>query len=156
MKVVKKGKKSMVSIDYTLFIQIVNFLALIAILHVLLYKPILRIMQERENRLKASEEEVKSLYQTIERKTAEYEEKIRLAKMEAMNQRNEIQKQGALEAQRIIEAAREEISRMTEEFKEKLAKEMEEARKILAAQSRNISFEIAERVLGRTFDEQRI
>ncbi|HRR40663.1 MAG TPA: ATP synthase F0 subunit B [Syntrophales bacterium] len=146
----------MVSIDYTLFIQIVNFLALIAILHVLLYKPILRIMQERENRLKASEEEVKSLYQTIERKTAEYEEKIRLAKMEAMNQRNEIQKQGALEAQRIIEAAREEISRMTEEFKEKLAKEMEEARKILAAQSRNISFEIAERVLGRTFDEQRI
>jgi len=156
LKVVKKGKKSMVSIDYTLFIQIVNFLALIAILHVLLYKPILRIMQERENRLKASEEEVKSLYQTIERKTAEYEEKIRLAKMEAMNQRNEIQKQGALEAQRIIEAAREEISRMTEEFKEKLAKEMEEARKILAAQSRNISFEIAERVLGRTFDEQRI
>ncbi|MBP8984494.1 MAG: ATP synthase F0 subunit B [Syntrophobacterales bacterium] len=146
----------MVSIDYTLFIQILNFLALIAILHVLLYRPILRIMQERENRLKASEEEVKSLYQTIERKTAEYEEKIRLAKMEAMNQRNEIQKQGALEAQRIIEAAREEISRMTEEFKEKLAKEMEEARKILAAQSRNISFEIAERVLGRTFDEQRI
>jgi F-type H+-transporting ATPase subunit b len=146
----------MVSIDYTLFIQIVNFLLLIAILHVLLYKPILRIMRERENRLKASEEEVKSLYQTIERKTAEYEEKIRLAKMEAMNQRNEIQKQGALEAQRIIEAAREEIARMTEEFKEKLAKEMEEARNILTAQSRTISFEIAERVLGRTFDAQRI
>jgi F-type H+-transporting ATPase subunit b len=113
-------------------------------------------MRERENRLKASEEEVKSLYQTIERKTAEYEEKIRLAKMEAMNQRNEIQKQGALEAERIIEAAREEISRMTEEFKEKLAKEMEEARNILTAQSRTISFEIAERVLGRTFDAQRI
>jgi len=146
----------MVSIDYTLFIQIVNFLLLIAILHVLLYKPILRIMRERENRLKASEEEVKSLYQTIERKTAEYEEKIRLAKMEAMNQRNEIQKQGALEAQRIIEAAREEIARLTEEFKEKLAKEMEEARNILTAQSRTISFEIAERVLGRTFDAQRI
>jgi len=146
----------MVSIDYTLFIQIVNFLLLIAILHVLLYKPILKIMKERENRLKASEEEVKSLYQTIERKTAEYEEKIRLAKMEAMNQRNEIQKQGALEAQRIIEAAREEIARMTEEFKEKLAKEMEEARNILTAQSRTISFEIAERVLGRTFDAQRI
>ncbi len=146
----------MVSIDYTLFIQIVNFLLLIAILHVLLYKPILKIMKERENRLKASEEEVKSLYQTIERKTAEYEEKIRLAKMEAMNQRNEIQKQGALEAQRIIEAAREEIARVTEEFKEKLAKEMEEARNILTAQSRTISFEIAERVLGRTFDAQRI
>ncbi len=146
----------MVSIDYTLFIQIVNFLLLIAILHVLLYKPILKIMKERENRLKASEEEVKSLYQTIERKTAEYEEKIRLAKMEAMNQRNEIQKQGALEAQRIIEAAREEIARLTEEFKEKLAKEMEEARNILTAQSRTISFEIAERVLGRTFDAQRI
>ncbi len=140
----------MVSIDSTLFLQIVNFLALIFILNFLLYKPILRIMDERKKRLQASEDEIKSLQQTIEQKTKDYEEKIRLAKIEAMNQRNAIQKQGAEEGQKEIEKAREEIARMTEEFKGKLAKEMDEARGILTGQSKGISLEIVEKVLGRS------
>ena len=37
----------------------------------------------------------KNLNLTIEKKVAEYEEKIRQAKMEAMNERNEIQRQGS-------------------------------------------------------------
>jgi F-type H+-transporting ATPase subunit b len=140
----------MVSIDSTLFIQIVNFLLLIFILNLLLYKPILRIMDERKKRLQASEDEIKSLHQIIEQKTKDYEEKIRLAKIEAMNQRNVIQKQGAEEGQKVIEQAREEISRMAEEFKEKLAKEMDGARQILTGQSKAISREIVEKVLGRS------
>jgi F-type H+-transporting ATPase subunit b len=140
----------MVDINYTVFFQIVNFLLLIFILNVLLYKPILKIMDERKKRLQASEDEIESLKQTIERKTAEYEEKIRLAKAAAMDQRNEIQKQGAEEGRKVIEQAREEIAKMTEEFKEKLDKEMNEARQILAGRSRAISLEIAEKVLGRS------
>jgi len=140
----------MVSIDSTLFYQIVNFLLLIFILNVLLYKPILRVMDERKKRLQDSEDEIKALQQTIERKTAEYEEKIRLAKLEAMNQRNEIQKEGAEEGKKIIDAAKEDIAKMMEEFQAKMAREMEEARLILNTQSRVLSMEIAEKVLGRS------
>lgn len=140
----------MVSIDSTLFYQIVNFLLLILILNVLLYKPILRVMDERKKRLQDSEDEIKALHQTIERKTAEYEEKIRLAKLEAMNQRNEIQKEGSEEGKKIIDAAKEDIAKMMEEFKAKMSSEMDEARLILNTQSRTISLEIAEKVLGRS------
>lgn len=139
----------MVSLDSTLFVQIINFLLLIFILNVLLYKPILRIMDERKKRLQDSEEEIKSLQQTVDRKTAEYEEKIRLAKLEAMNQRTDIQKEGAEAGGKIIAEAKEEIAKMMEEFKAKMAKEMDDARVILQTQSRTISLEIAEKILGR-------
>jgi F-type H+-transporting ATPase subunit b len=140
----------MVDINYTVFIQIVNFLVLIFILNSLLFKPILKIMEERKGGLQSSEDEIKALHQTIEQKTAEYEEKIRLAKMEAMNQRNEIQKEGTEEARKIIEQAKEEIAKMTDEFKDKLDEEMSGARKILSGRSKAISLEIAEKVLGRS------
>jgi F-type H+-transporting ATPase subunit b len=140
----------MVSIDSTLFYQIVNFLLLIYILNVLLYKPILKILDERKKKLQGSEDEIKALQQTVEQKTAEYEEKIRLAKLEAMSQRNEIQKEGAEEGKKIIDGAKEDIAKMMEDFKVKMAGEMDEARLILNTQSRAISLEIAEKVLGRS------
>jgi len=140
----------MVSIDATLFLQIANFLLLIFILNILLYKPLLKIMNNRKMRLQSSDDEIKTLHQTIGQKTAEYEEKIRLAKMEAMNQRNEIQKEGAEEGKRIIDQAKEEIAKMVDDFKVKMAKEMDDARQILNTQSKAISLEIAEKVLGRS------
>jgi F-type H+-transporting ATPase subunit b len=140
----------MVSLDATIFLQITNFLLLIFILNVLLYKPILKIMNNRKMRLQSSDDEIKALQQTIEQKTAEYEEKIRLAKLEAMNQRNEIQKEGAEEGKRIIDQAKEEIAKMLDDFKIKMAKEMDDARQILNTRSRAISMEIAEKVLGRS------
>jgi len=139
----------MVSIDSTLFYQIVNFLLLIYILNVLLYKPILRILDERKKRLQGSEDEIRALHQTIEQKTAEYEEKIRRAKLEAMNQRNEIQKEGTEEGKKIIDGAKEDIAKMMEDFKVKMAGEMDNARLILNTQSKALSLEIAEKVLGR-------
>ncbi|MFB3926442.1 MAG: ATP synthase F0 subunit B [Syntrophales bacterium] len=140
----------MVSLDYTLFIQIANFLILIFVLNMLLYKPILRILDRRREKIAKAEEEVKNINRTIEQRMAEYEEKIRLAKLEAMGHRNEIQQQGAQVAKELIDQAKDEISAMVEQFQRNLAAEMEQARSILNNQSRTISMEIAEKVLGRS------
>ena len=42
-----------------------------------------------------SDGEVKRLSQTVEQKLAEYEEKVRLAKLDAMEQKNAIVKEGS-------------------------------------------------------------
>ncbi len=139
----------MVNLDYTLFIQVINFLVLIYILNVLLYKPILRILDHRKERITKSEDEVKDLNLTIEKRMAQYEEKIQQAKLEAMAQRNEILQEGASAAKETIDAARNEIAGMIGQFQQKLNAEMEQARDILHNQSRSISLEIAGKVLGR-------
>jgi F-type H+-transporting ATPase subunit b len=139
-----------VSLDYTILVQMVNFIILIFILNALLYKPILGIIGKRKQKMDESDSEIKRMNQTVEQKMAEYEEKVRLAKVDAMEQKNAIVKQGSDVAKGIIDAVRGEIPAMMEQFHAKMEKEVEEARAILHSQSQKISLDIAEKVLGRS------
>ena len=140
----------MVNIDYTVFIQLVLFLLLIWILNQVLYKPLLQIMDRRKEILDKAQEEVKTVQETIDRRVAAYEEKIRAAKMEAMGQKGDLAKEGADAAKVITDKAKGEIAGLMGEFQAKLEKELASARDLLRNQSRVISLEIAEKVLGRS------
>lgn len=140
----------MINLDYTILVQMVNFILLILILNVLLYKPILAIMGKRKSQMDESDGEVKRLSQLVEQKLSEYEEKVRLAKLDAMEQKNVIVREGAELAKGAIDAVRSEIPGMMDEFNAKMAKEVDAARAVLHSQSQKISLEIAEKVLGRS------
>ncbi|HYA13129.1 MAG TPA: ATP synthase F0 subunit B [Syntrophales bacterium] len=140
----------MIKIDYTLWIQMVNFLALIFILNLLLYKPILGIIDKRKKQVQDTEDEIRRLNQMVEERMASYEEKLRLAKMDALEKKLEIIREGAEQAKSFIEAAKGEIPGMMEKFHEEIGKEISEARRILTDQSRGISIEITEKLLGRS------
>jgi len=139
-----------VDINLTLFVQMANFLLLIVILNYLLYKPILAILDKRKKRLDESEGEIKRLNETVEQKAAEYEEKLRLAKQDALGKKNEILKEAADSAKAIIDERRSKIPAMLAEFQGKVGQEVDAARRILKDQSQKISAEIAEKVLGRS------
>jgi F-type H+-transporting ATPase subunit b len=128
----------------------VNFLALIFILNLLLYKPILGIIDKRKKRLQDTEEGIRQLQQSVEERMAAYEEKLRLAKLEALEKKNEIIKEGADVAKGLLETARSEIPAMMEQFHGELSREISEAKNILTNQSRRISVDIAEKLLGRS------
>ncbi|MHB8907895.1 MAG: F0F1 ATP synthase subunit B family protein [Syntrophales bacterium] len=140
----------MVSLDYSLGIQIINFVLLIFILNVLLYKPLLGMIDKRKNQFEESETEIRRLQETVEQKMAAYEEKLRQAKAAAAEQKNEIISQGADEAKAVIEAVRAELPGLMEQFQLRMEREIGEARKILTDRSQNLSVEIAERILGRS------
>ena len=140
----------MVSLDSTILIQMINFLLLIFILNLLIYKPILGIMDRRKKQQQETGDEISRINQTIEERMAAYEEKVRLAKMDALNSKNDILKEGSEQAKSIIDAARGEIPGMMEQFQEKMNKEVADARRILTGQSQKISVDIAEKLLGRS------
>jgi F-type H+-transporting ATPase subunit b len=139
-----------VSLDYSLGIQVVNFLVLIFILNVLLYKPILDIIDKRRKRFEESEAEIKHLQAAVDQKMAAYEEELRLAKLAAVERKNEMIREGSDEARQVINAVREEIPRLMEQFQSRMAGEVAEARKVLTGRAQKLSIEIAEKVLGRS------
>ena len=140
----------MISIDYTLWIQMGNFILLMLILNLLLYKPILGIIDKRKKQLQDTEEEIKRLNQSVEERMAAYEEKLRQAKIDAVEKKQEIIKEGAERAKSIIDAAKGEIPGMMEKFHGEMNREVDEARRTLTNQSQKISVEIAEKLLGRS------
>lgn len=140
----------MISLDSTLFVQMFLFGLLIVILNFMLYKPLLAIIEKRKKRLEESDEEIKRLNLTVEQKAAEYEEKLRLAKQDALSQKNDILKEASDQAKAIIDERRGKIPAMLAQFQEQVAQEVGAARQILKNQSQKISAEIAEKVLGRS------
>jgi len=139
----------MVELNYTVWIQMANFLLLIFILNFLLYKPVLKIIEKRNKKIEESDAEVTSLDETIERKIAEYEEEIRQARTAAVAQRNEIEEEGSEQGEVITGKVRDEISKKMEAFKVNMQKEVDEAMGVLRDQTRTIAGEISEKVLGR-------
>ncbi|MFA7684526.1 MAG: ATP synthase F0 subunit B [Syntrophales bacterium] len=140
----------MVELNITIVYQMINFLVMIFILNLLLYKPILSIIEKRKKNFEDSENEIKRLNETIESKMAAYEEKVHQAKLEAVEEKSEIVKEGADKAKEIIEAVRSEVPGMMEGFRVKLDAEVSAAKAFLSGKSKELSVEIAEKVLGRS------
>jgi F-type H+-transporting ATPase subunit b len=136
--------------DYTLLIQMVTFLVLMYILNLLLFKPILNIIDRRKKQLGELENEIKLFNDSVDKRVSEYDEKLKQAKTNASELKKEIIKEGDNQAKSIVDIVRSEIPLMTQEFQQKIEKEIQAARQILDNQSRKLSLEIAEKVLGRS------
>jgi F-type H+-transporting ATPase subunit b len=135
--------------DYTLLIQMVLFLILIFVLNILLYKPILAIIERRKKQLEESENEIKLFNESVEKRVAEYDEKLKQAKIKGSELKKEIIQEGVNQAKNIVDVVRNEIPVITREFQQKMDKEVEKAKLILDSHSKELSLEIARKVLGR-------
>jgi F-type H+-transporting ATPase subunit b len=135
--------------DFTLLVQMVIFIALIFILNVLLYKPILSILDRRKKQLEESENEIKLFNESVEKRVSEYDEKLKQAKLKASEQKKEIIQEGVNQAKNIVDAVRNEIPAIAREFQQKMDIEIEKAKSIMGGRYKDLSLEIARKILGR-------
>ena len=144
-------EKSLVKVipDITLLVQMVLFLILMFVLNILLYKPILSIIERRKKQLEESENEIKLFNESVEKRVAEYEEKLKQAKIKGSELKKEIIQEGVNQAKNIVDVVRNEIPVIAREFQQKMDNEVQKAKLILDGHSKELSLEIAQKVLGR-------
>ncbi len=118
----------------TLLAQIVNFLLLLGLLYLFAYKPILRMFDERANRIKESMEETESIKEQAARAGEEAKKRIEVASREGQELvarsvrtgeeiRQKAQQEARPEAEALITRARLEIQRERDEAIDELRKE---------------------------------
>ncbi|MBN2223225.1 MAG: ATP synthase F0 subunit B [Deltaproteobacteria bacterium] len=140
----------MLNIDSTIFIQVINFLIIIAVLNWLLVKPTLRILEERRVRVEGSEEEAGRLTAQADKNIQEYEQNLNEARISAGREKERIRMEGIERENEIIKAAREQSRKTVEDMKTKIEKEAREASTVMKQEVKSLSLEIAEKVLGRS------
>lgn len=108
---------------FTFGAQIVNFLILVALLRLFLYKPIIEAMNERERKVTSRLEEARRERDEAESEAEEYREKQR----ELAADRDELLAQAREEAgerrQQLIEQARTDVDDMREEWQQSIQRE---------------------------------
>ncbi len=139
----------MININATLFIQLINFLILMVLLDRILFRPMLRILEERRERTEGRRRQAERIDAEAEAIWADYQEKIQQAKTEADRLRAQIIRRAEAERQKLLTQVAEESEKRLAEIRARVRGEMEEARKALEADARTLAQGMAEKLLGR-------
>ncbi len=135
--------------DYTLVIQIVGFLVFWFLLSRLLFRPFLRLIEEREQKTEGVKAETAALIDEGERMRAEYESGIKSAWEMGLGLKEKIIAEGRQERERLLTLAREETARLIDTVRAEIRGEMQRGREMAAREAQEIARQIEERILER-------
>ena len=141
--------EDLLSVNKTVIIQIVIFIAAIFILNTLVFKPFMKLIDRREKLTKGAIGEAKELKEKVKEIILEYEAKLNDARAQAQEERNKIVREAEAAASEIISKTREETAGLLDEAKKKLESESEVIKEKLKGDVQLLSNEIASRILGR-------
>ncbi|MBU1089559.1 F0F1 ATP synthase subunit B [Patescibacteria group bacterium] len=129
--------------------QAVNFFALLAILSFFVYKPILKLLDERKERIAKAEEHA----QLVEDKLARVEELTQkeLKKAQAKSQEiiNASKESAAQQGEELIANAKEKVGKIVEEGRAVIMKEKDDATKQIQTEVSRIVILATEKLLNR-------
>lgn len=135
--------------DGTLFLHIAIILLMVFVLNQTLFKPINRILAERERRTRGRSGEARDILQRVEEATTNYERSLREARAEGYRLMERERAEAMSERQIKINTLREEINRTVAEERDLIGRQMEDARQTLEVDARSIAAEIGSQILHR-------
>jgi F-type H+-transporting ATPase subunit b len=140
----------MINPDITLIIQMVNFLILLFVLNLILFRPIRNIIKKRNQIIQNFNSEITSLTDEAQDSMERFEQKVVEAKKEGMSRVQDMKGEGEQAEAELIAVTNEEVQAKIQEARQKVASDIEEARTQLQAQVQAFSVAVTEKVLGRS------
>ena len=140
----------MINLDITLVIQMVNFLILLFVLNVILFRPIRNIIKERNQVIQNFNSDISSLTDDAQDSIERFEQKLLEAKKEGMARVQDMKGEGEEAEAELIVATNEEVQAKIEEARNKVAADIQEARTQLQTQVQAFSVAVTEKILGRS------
>jgi F-type H+-transporting ATPase subunit b len=136
--------------DWTLIVQIVNFIVLIMVLNAVLYKPIRNMLIERQKTINQFEKDIDTLQEGAAENDQTFQSTISEAKAKGFREKEAMKEAGEEEEKRLINELQEKAQGDLEAVRAQIAKDAGTAREKLKAQSEAFSVAIAEKILGRS------
>jgi F-type H+-transporting ATPase subunit b len=139
----------LIEVNFTLLIQIFNFFLLMFLLNKLLYKPVLKILAEREERVAGGQEQAKKLIEDGQQLFSTYNQKLHNAKLDAITVKNSTRNQAVEEGNAIIDEARKKAEVIVADVQKEMAEEIARVKKELEPELGIMASTIAQQILGR-------
>ncbi|MBW2449456.1 MAG: ATPase [Deltaproteobacteria bacterium] len=135
--------------DVSLFVQIANFLIIIWILNIILYRPIRKILIERKEKITSFEQNIEKLNEDAAGKDEAFLSGIKEARARGLNEKEALLKEGAEEEKKIIEQINQKAQANLSEVRDKIAQDAQDVRESLNKEIDTFAKAISEKILGR-------
>jgi F-type H+-transporting ATPase subunit b len=140
----------MIMPDYTLFLQLANFLFLLFILNIILYRPVRQILGKRKAEVDGLQRSVSELEGNANRFAGELEEGMAKARKAGYQEKENLKNQGLEEEKSLLKEAASASGERMGQARTEMEKKLLEARGALANELSLFSKELAEKILGRS------
>ena len=117
----------MININFTIIIQVINFIFLMWFLNKFLFKPVLKLLDERDKKITDDFEVADKINQEVDEGLEKLEEDLKAIRVESNNIKTQIKEEGS----KVATVKLEEAKKKANEYLEKFQKDLEENRKLV-------------------------
>ena len=139
----------MIDIDWTLYAQIINFLLLVVLLNVVLFRPIRKALRDRQAKLLAQETEINVLTDKGRSLEDEIKEELAAARKAGAGARETLKQEGAQAETTLLEEVKRQAELEWATVEKKIKADMAKARASLQTQAQSFAQLLATKILGR-------
>jgi F-type H+-transporting ATPase subunit b len=140
----------MINLDITLIIQMINFLILLYVLNLILFRPIRKIIKERNQIIDDFNTDITSMTDQAQDSMDQFEQKILEARKDGMARVQAMKEEGEEAEAQLISATNQELQAKVEEARKRVGSEIRGARDQLRAQVQAFSVAVTEKILERS------
>ncbi len=147
-----EGQSGGVSVipDWSVVIQIANFIFLIWVLNLILYRPIRSVLIQRKQKISGLEESIESFKRDVKEKEEAIATRIKQARGKGLNEKETLLSNATEEEKKMIEKINQQAQADLAEVREKIAKDAEQVRQSLLQEIDGFAVTISQKILGRT------
>jgi len=139
---------------WTLLFQVINLLFVMGVLYIFLYKPLGKILADREARIEGSISDAAAAKAKAESMLVEYRQQMQNARQEAQAILDRAAKMGEETKEEIITRARGEANRTLEQARAEIEGEKSKALLAIRSEAATLAIMAAGKVLERTLTDE--
>ncbi|MFH2091374.1 MAG: ATPase [Pseudomonadota bacterium] len=135
--------------DISVVYQMINFLVLLFVLNLVLYKPIRNVLVERKAKIKGMQDGAQKAVNDLVTGEDAYKNGLKQARAEGLKNKEAFIEKATKEEKEIIDGINKKAQTNLAQIKQQVATETEKARKALEAEVESYAKAIGEKILGR-------
>ena len=140
----------MISIDGSVVVQIGNFVLLIFILNYILYKPIRKILKQRNDKINGLQQGIETNQKDVKNIEESFSSGIKAARAKGLKEKEALLVEASEEERKIIEEITRKAHADFEQIRAKIEADTDNVRKSLQQEINAFADAIGEKILGRT------
>lgn len=148
-KVAAAGEHPLIDFDLTILIQFGLFLLMALVATQWLFKPYLRMREERARGIEGARREAESLSAEADARLAEYEAKLASARARAYDEQRKIRGEATAYHREVTDKARNQAAQALEQAQARVDSQIASARAELMPRADALAGDIASKLLGR-------
>ena len=139
----------MLEINFTILLQVITFLLLLFFLNIILFRPIRKILAQRNEETGSLQGMIDEFQDRSEENEKGIEESMMQARKEGYVEKENFKGQGLEQEKGILQEANSKVEEKIGIARKEIEKKISDARKVLEGEMTGFSNELAEKILGR-------